>query len=154
MMNLVVGPVVADAMTVTVQKEVAERMVAEPGRQEYGILSVFLKAAGRAKVIRKLSPKVFWPQPQVDSAMVRFDRDKAKVAQIRSIGIFSEVVPLFMEHRRKMLRACVKFADGEIAKVQWDDIFARAFVQPHQRPEELTAENYVAMANLCNETLG
>jgi len=154
MLNLLVGVVVADAMIVTVQKEVADGMVAEPNSDDYGILSIFLTAMGQCKMLRKLSPKVFWPEPQVDSAIVRFDRDPAKAALIHNVPLFKETVNLFMGHRRKMLRACVKHAEGQLAKVHhWEDIFQRSFVEPHHRPEELSAENYISIANLCNEIL-
>jgi len=104
--------------------------------------------------LRKLPPSVFWPAPQIDSAIVRFDRDNEKVAMIHNVEIFKQVVNLFMGHRRKMLRACVKFAEDKLANVHhWDDVFKRAFVEPHHRPEELSAVDYVAMANLCNEML-
>ena len=85
MLNLLDGPVVADEMIVTVQKEVAQRMAAEPGSEDYGILSIFLAAMGQCRVLRKLSPKVFWPVPQVDSAMVRFDRDRKKADEIHNV---------------------------------------------------------------------
>ncbi|MCX5634047.1 MAG: 16S rRNA (adenine(1518)-N(6)/adenine(1519)-N(6))-dimethyltransferase RsmA [Phycisphaerae bacterium] len=155
MMNLLDGAVVADEMIVTVQKEVAHRMAAEADSDDYGILSIFLAAMGQCRVLRKLSPKVFWPMPQVDSAMVRFDRDAKKVAEIHNIELFKQVVNLFMGHRRKMMKACVKYAQGKLANVHnWQDIFTRAFVDPHHRPEELSAVDYVSIANLCNEMLG
>jgi 16S rRNA (adenine1518-N6/adenine1519-N6)-dimethyltransferase len=155
MLNLLNGPVVADEMIVTVQKEVAHRMAAEADSDDYGILSIFLAAMGQCRVLRKLSPKVFWPMPQVDSAMVRFDRDAKKVAEIHNIELFRQVVNLFMGHRRKMMKACVKYAEGKLANVHnWQDIFTRAFVESHHRPEELSAADYVAIANLCNETVG
>jgi 16S rRNA (adenine1518-N6/adenine1519-N6)-dimethyltransferase len=155
MLNLLSGDVVADEMIVTVQKEVALRMAAEAGSEDYGILSIFLAAMGQCRVLRKLSPKVFWPPPQVDSAMVRFDRDSKKAAEVHNIELFHQVVDLFMGHRRKMMKACVKFAEGRLANVHnWNDIFTRAFVESHQRPEELSAVDYVAIANLCNETMG
>lgn len=154
MLNLLDGDVVADSMIVTVQKEVAERMAAKPGSDDYGILSIFLSAMGQCKMLRKLSPKVFWPEPQVESAMVRFDRDQKKVAEIHNVPLFKETVNLFMNHRRKMMRACVKHAEGRLAHIHhWEDIFTRSFVEPHHRPEELTAENYISIANLCNEIL-
>lgn len=154
MLNLLDGPVVADEMIVTVQKEVAHRMAAEPDSDDYGVLSIFLTAMGQCRVLRKLTPKVFWPPPQVDSAMVRFDRDVQKVAEIHNIELFKEVVNLFMNHRRKMMRACVKYAEGRLSKIHnWEDIFTRAFIEPHHRPEELSATDYVAIANLCNGML-
>ena len=155
MLNLLDGPVVADEMIVTVQKEVAQRMAAEPGSEDYGILSIFLTAMGQCKVLRKLSPKVFWPVPQVDSAMVRFDRNQKKADEIHNIELFKKVVDLFMGHRRKMMRACVKYAEGKLADIHnWEDIFTRAFVEPQLRPEELRAVDYISIANLCNEVVG
>ena len=62
MLNLITGPVVADEMYVTVQKEVAERMTAVAGSKDYGVLSIFMAATGAAKIIRKLPPSVFWPR--------------------------------------------------------------------------------------------
>lgn len=154
MMNLITGQTIADAMYATVQKEVAERMVALPSHEEYGTLSIFMAATGNVKVLRKLSPTVFWPRPQVESAMVVYERDKEKVSRIMNMEMLQEVVGLFLGHRRKMLKSCVKFAEGKLAEVHhWDDIFARSLVEPHHRPEELTAENYIAMANLCHEML-
>jgi 16S rRNA (adenine1518-N6/adenine1519-N6)-dimethyltransferase len=155
MLNLLTGDVVADEMIVTVQKEVAMRMAAEAGSDDYGTLSIFLAATGQCRILRKLSPKVFWPQPQVDSAMVRFDRDPKKIAEIHNIALFRQVVNLFMGHRRKMMKACVKYASDSLANINnWPDIFARAFIEPQHRPEELSAADYVAIANLCSQMLG
>jgi 16S rRNA (adenine1518-N6/adenine1519-N6)-dimethyltransferase len=154
MLNLITGPAIADAMYATVQKEVAERMVASPSGEEYGTLSIFMAATGNVKIFRKLPPTVFWPRPQVESAMVQYERDKEKVAQIMDMELLQEVVGLFMGHRRKMLKACVKFAEGRLAEIHhWDDIFSRSFVEPQHRPEDISAENYIAIANLCHETL-
>ncbi len=148
------GDVVCDAMYVTVQREVADRIVAAPGNKDYGILSILMAATGKAQIIRKLKPSVFWPRPQVDSAMVAYQRQKGKVDQIKDITILKEVVSLLMGHRRKMLKACVKFAEGRLAEVHhWGDIFDRTFVDPHHRPEQLSAENYISIANLCHEVL-
>ena len=117
MINLVTGPVTGpplcgniDAMYVTVQKEVADRMTASPGSSNYGTLSIFLNATGEVKTIRTLKPTVFWPKPQVVSAMVSFIRKEEKAGRIRNTKLFSKTVNLFMQHRRKMLKACVKFA--------------------------------------------
>jgi len=154
MVNLLSGQIIADTMVVTVQKEVSQRMSAEPGSEDYGILSIVMSAMGRVKIIRNLSPKVFWPQPKVSSSIVRFDRDIEKANRILDVKLFKEVINLFMGHRRKMMKACVKFAENDLARVHnWHDIFDRAFIEPHHRPEELTPDDYVAMANLCHESL-
>jgi len=154
MANLICGPIVAEEMYVTVQKEVGERCTASPGGKHYGTLSILMGATGEARIIRKLKPSVFWPRPAVESAMMSFVRHEKKVEQIHNIVFFREVVSLFMGHRRKMLKACVKLTEGRLEKVRdWGDIFARAFVEPQHRPEELSAENYISIANLCYEQL-
>ena len=154
MLNLIIGPVIADAMYVTVQKEVGQRMVAVPGSGDYGILGIFMSATGRAHIFRKLGPSVFWPRPGVDSVMVEFVYDPAKASHISDMSLFREVVGLFMSHRRKMLKACVKFAQGQLENVQnWEAIFAEAMVDGHLRPEQLKAQQYIAITNLVKQKL-
>ena len=151
MLNLVTGPMVADAIYVTVQKEVADRMTAVPASSDYGTLSIFLSAAGDVKTIRILKPTVFWPQPQVDSAMVSFVRDQEKLKRIENMEFFSQTVHLFMGHRRKTLMACSKLARGKLAKIDnWPEIFERCSINPTQRPEKLGADDYIAIANLSS----
>ena len=152
MANLISGPVVADAMYVTVQREVADRMASQPGHAEYGTLSILMQATGHVHLLRKLPPSVFWPRPQVDSAMVSYERDESRAAEIHNMQIFKRVINLFMSHRRKMLKACVKFAEDDLACVRnWPDLFEEACVDPHSRPEELTPRQYINIANLCFE---
>lgn len=154
MLNLITGPTIADRMYVTVQKEVARRMTAQPNSNDYGTLSIFLDAAGEVKTIRILKPTVFWPQPQVDSAMVSFVRSEEKVRRIKNMKLFSEVVGLFMGHRRKMLKTCSKLAQGKLAKTNnWSEIFEQCSIDPTHRPEQLSAKNYITITNLCCEYL-
>ena len=149
MINLVTGPITADAMYVTVQKEVANRMTAAPGSRDYGTLSIYLSATGDIKTIRTLKPTVFWPQPLVDSAMVRFVRKEEKAGRIKNTKLFSEAVNLFMQHRRKMLKACTKFATASLAEISnWSDIFEQCSIDPRKRGEQLSPENYIAITNL------
>ena len=154
MCNLITGPVTADAMFVTVQKEVAQRMTASPSTEHYGSLSILMNATGRTKKIRLLKPTVFWPSPKVDSAMISFLRDADKVGRIKNMRIFNDCINLFMQHRRKQLKGCVKFAKGELAKIKnWPVIFEQAAVEPQKRPDQLSADDYLAIANLCCKLL-
>lgn len=148
MMNLIMAKTVVDGMFVTVQKEVAERMTAQPGSKDYGTLSIFLAAIGDVKIIRVLRPTVFWPQPKVDSAMISFVRNKEKVGSIKSMEVLKEVVNLFMQHRRKKVTSCTKFAAGSLAGIDnWPEIFKRCDIDPNSRPQQLRPEEYVAIAN-------
>jgi len=150
MANLVKGPVLAEAMVVTVQKEVADRMEAPPKSKDYGPLSIFLGATGDVQTLRVLKPSVFWPPPGVDSAVVRFVRDEAKARRIGQMARFSEVVSVFMGHRRKMLRACVKHAPETLGdRAGWMEHFERCGIDPRWRPEAVSPAQYVELANLC-----
>jgi 16S rRNA (adenine1518-N6/adenine1519-N6)-dimethyltransferase len=148
MMNLAMGPTIADAMYVTVQKEVADRMTAAPASRNYSILSIFLGATGEVKTIRSLKPTVFWPRPKVDSAMVGFVRNQAKSGRIANMELFSEIVHLFMNHRRKTLLACSRLAYGKLVRItNWPEIFEQCRINPKQRPETLGPEEYISIAN-------
>jgi len=150
MLNLITGPVTADAMYVTVQKEVAERMTASAGSRHYGRLGIFLSATGEVKTLKVLKPTVFWPQPQVDSAMVSFLRREEKVSQIQNMSLLSEVMTLFIGHRRKMLNSCTKLAEGRLAEIRnWPQIFKNCLLDPHSRPEQISPTDYINLANLC-----
>lgn len=144
------SPVTVDAMFVTVQKEVAERMTAPPGGRDYGTLSIFLQATGAVELLRRLRPSVFWPPPAVDSAIVRYLRDPDKSRRILDMDVFGGVVSLFIGHRRKMLRACIKQAPPELGgRDLWPQILEQDSIDPTLRPEELSPQQYVDMANDC-----
>ena len=147
-MNLIMGPTIADAMYVTVQKEVADRMMAAPASGNYGILSIFMGATGEVKTIRTLKPEVFWPRPKVNSAMVSFVRNRAKSGRIANLKLFGEIVHLFMGHRRKILLSCSKLALGKLAQItNWPEIFEQCHINPTRRPETLGPEEYISIAN-------
>jgi len=153
-LNLATGDVAADAMYVTVQKEVADRMTANPGAPggDYGTLSILLAATGHVKKIRVLKPSVFWPRPQVDSAMVAYVHDEAKSGRIRDMAIFSEIVRLFMGHRRKTLSACTKLSGSKFPLIDnWPEILDKCSIDPAKRPEQLQPEDYIAIANSCEQ---
>ena len=146
--NLVTGPVVADAMAVTVQKEVGDRMMASAGDSHYGTLSVILQATGRLKRLRILKPSVFWPPPRVESAMLTFIRDTEKVDQIKDMTLFRDVINLFFGHRRKTLKAATRMAAGRLAELDhWNDLFSCCQIDPTARPQQVSPEQFVALAN-------
>jgi len=154
MVNLTCGKPAVDAMFVTVQKEVAERMAAPPASKHYGTLSIILGATGTVKIFRKLGKHVFWPEPEVESAMVSFVRQADRSERIDDMEIFRRIVALFIGHRRKMLRACVKFATGRLSSIDgWADIFSNAGIDPKLRGEDIAIEDFISIANLCSKQI-
>jgi len=154
MLNLIAGPLVADAMYVTVQKEVADRMTAGAGNKNYGTLSVLLSAVGEVKSQRTLKPSVFWPQPKVNSAIVSFVRKKEKAGKIKNMEMLNKLVKLFMQHKRKTLKACTKFAASYLKDIKnWPALFEKCQINPQSRPDQIAPEQYTAIANCCLEFL-
>jgi 16S rRNA (adenine1518-N6/adenine1519-N6)-dimethyltransferase len=146
--NLVTGSPAADAMYVTVQKEVAERMTAKAGTKKYGTLSVLLQATGDVKIERVLPAGVFWPKPKVGSAMVSFIRSSKKTERIKSIEQLCRIVNLFMQHRRKMLKSITKSSQKGFKQVQnFQQIFESCGIEPNSRPAQLSPGDYVKIAN-------
>ncbi|MFH1614106.1 MAG: 16S rRNA (adenine(1518)-N(6)/adenine(1519)-N(6))-dimethyltransferase RsmA [Planctomycetota bacterium] len=154
MVNLAVGPVIADEMHVTVQKEVADRMAALPGSPHYGALSIILNTTGSIRLLRTLRPSVFWPKPRVDSAMVTFIRDQAKTSHITDINLFCALVHLFMNHRRKTLKRCAALAEPPLENItDWDHVFSQASIDPRARGEQLSPQQYVEITGICTKLL-
>lgn len=154
MINLIKHPFRIDAMYVTIQKEVAQRMTSKPGSGHYGPLSILLNATGEMNLIRTLNPAVFWPRPRVESAIASYRRSQEKVDKIENINVLSDIVHFFMSHRRKMLKSCVKLPDSHKLKINnWPDIFKKASIDPTLRPEQLSPQNYVLLANMCHRMI-
>ena len=152
MINLVVTSPPVDVMVVTIQKEVADRMMASPGSGAYGGLSILLQGTGQLDLVRVLRPTVFWPKPLVDSAIVSYAYSSQKAGRIPNMSLFQDVIDLFMRHRRKMLQATVKKTGGHLGThTDWPQIFAQCHVDPTLRPNQLQVQDYVALARAISQ---
>ena len=135
-----------DSFLVMVQKEVADRLAAEPGSKIYGTPSVKLAWYGTARRVGTIGRNVFWPAPNVDSALVRFDRHDP-VAQAALVGdadreaTFALIDAAFGQ-RRKTLHAALK-------KVVPAGAFETAGIDPTRRGETLTVGEFAALARAC-----
>lgn len=128
-------------MLVMVQKEVGERLAAGAGDEAYGAVSVKVAYWARARVVGKVPPTVFVPQPKVDSALVAIERRPAPAvdpALVSAERLFT-VVRAGFAHRRKMLR-------GALAGVVTPEAFEAAGVRPESRAEELDVEAWGRLA--------
>lgn len=153
MLNLTMDSMAVDRMYVTVQKEVADRMIAVPNNKNYGILSIILAATGNVETIRKLKSQVFWPQPKVESAMVSYEFDPKKACRIKNMQLFREIASLFMGHRRKTILACSRLAGEKHLKIKnWTEIFLKCGIDSHKRPDELCPDDYINITNNAKKT--
>jgi 16S rRNA (adenine1518-N6/adenine1519-N6)-dimethyltransferase len=127
-----------DRMLVMVQREVGERLAASPGTKAYGIPSVKVAYWAEAAVVGRVGPTVFWPQPKVESALVRIERRAEPATSADADALFALVRAGF-GHRRKMLR-------GSLAGLVDAAAFERAGVSPEARAEELSVEDWGRLA--------
>lgn len=95
-----------ESVTVTVQKEVAERIVAPAGGKDYGVLSVSAQLTGRARIVRNVGRQMFTPPPNVDSAVVRIDAEN----RLPNKSAVMNVVRAAFAMRRKTLSNCLSSA--------------------------------------------
>ncbi|GAB3471198.1 16S rRNA (adenine(1518)-N(6)/adenine(1519)-N(6)) -dimethyltransferase RsmA [Massilia terrae] len=132
------APVVEDQHFM-LQKEVVERMVAEPGTKAYSRLSVMLQWKYDMELLFVVPPTAFDPPPQVDSAIVRMI-PRAQPLAVDGARLEAVVQKAFSQ-RRKVIRNCVA---GMFTEAQ----LVEAGIDPGARPETVSLEQYVALANL------
>ncbi|QFG37240.1 dimethyladenosine transferase [Paracoccus pantotrophus] len=128
------------SLTLMFQKEVAERIVAQPGGKAYGRLAVLAQWRTEARIVMALPPEAFVPAPKVHSAVVhltalpepRYPADPA---------VLNRVVAAGFNQRRKMLRASLKGLHPEI-----ESLLIQAGIAPTARAEEIGLEQFCALA--------
>ncbi|HEV2011668.1 MAG TPA: 16S rRNA (adenine(1518)-N(6)/adenine(1519)-N(6))-dimethyltransferase RsmA [Candidatus Limnocylindria bacterium] len=133
-------------IVVLVQEEVARRIVAQPGDvKERGFLSVFVQSFAEPAIVRRVPARSFRPPPKVDSAVVALRSRPtpafAPLDQHRFLALVSDA----FRHRRKQLRSALGFEAG-IAKDRADAALRAAGIDPARRPEELSVNEWVALA--------
>jgi 16S rRNA (adenine1518-N6/adenine1519-N6)-dimethyltransferase len=136
----------------TVQKEVADRLRAAAGSEDYGPLTVMVQLLAKVEVLRTLPPQAFWPAPKVDSALVRLTRDDRLGSRERARA-FGQFVHTLFSFRRKTLRRALAQAgydaDGALAATGSDG---------QLRPETFTPEQllrlYEAIQGLARSEAG
>ncbi|MEV4144542.1 16S rRNA (adenine(1518)-N(6)/adenine(1519)-N(6))-dimethyltransferase RsmA [Amycolatopsis sp. NPDC049691] len=127
---------------VMVQTEVADRMAAGPGSRIYGVPSVKLAWYGPARKVAAVPRSVFWPVPNVDSALVAFERGDAPASEDRD-RLFGLVDAAFSQ-RRKTLRAALAGWAGSAERA--GELLTAAGIDPKTRGEQLDVHDFARIA--------
>ncbi len=130
------------SITLTVQKEVAERLAASAGTKEYGAISVAVQSVARVTVTRILSKELFYPVPKVDSAVVALVFDRRE--DIADRALFRKTVRAAFAMRRKTLVNCLSVGFG-IDKEHASRIIERCGFASNCRGEELNVAEFVKL---------
>jgi len=142
-------------MTVTIQKELADRIVARPKTKDYGALSIWMQSQCRTEVLRVMSPKVFWPRPKVTSAIVQVTLDESRRARITDRDFFHQFVRSMFFHRRKFLRSELLSAfKKRLGKPEVDGVMAEMNLLPTARAEELSVEQMLDLSRRMQALAG
>jgi 16S rRNA (adenine1518-N6/adenine1519-N6)-dimethyltransferase len=153
--NLLLTDITPASMTVTIQKELADRIVARPGTKDYSALSVWIQSQCHAEVVRLLPPEAFWPRPLVSSAIIHLQFVPEKRARIQDLRQFHEFVRSMFFHRRKFLRSVLISAfKNDLTKAEIDEILAELRFGPDARAEQLSPEAMIALHDAVRRRLG
>ncbi|MBN2563080.1 MAG: ribosomal RNA small subunit methyltransferase A [Phycisphaerae bacterium] len=139
-MNLLLGDLPIGRLCFTVQKEVADRLLAEAGTAQYGPVSIVTQVLCTGHRICKVPPQAFWPTPKVHSTMVRLDVRPAAEVPVDDPAGFAAFVRAFFLHRRKTIGHSARQRgphEGILAAI------TRAGLDPGVRPEQLSTREWV-----------
>ena len=141
-------------MAATIQKELADRIVAAPRSKDYGALSIWMQSQCEVSIVRVMPPEVFWPRPKVHSAIVQIRPDPARRARIPDVAFFHEFVRAMFFHRRKFLRAnLVSAFKDRLPKEETDAAMAELGLSGESRSEELDVETMLALCEAVRRRL-
>lgn len=134
-----------DRLTFTVQREVADRLAARPGQEEYGQVSVLVALLGKLTLGPVLPPSAFWPAPSVDSRIVRIDFDPNLALQLAHEPTLQEVLTAAFGQRRKQIGSAAK--RSRFAPADFATALTHAGINPTARAETIQPEQFLTLAN-------
>lgn len=137
------------SVTVTVQEEVADRLCALPGTPEYGAITVAVNAAGNAEKVMRIGRNLFYPVPNVDSAVVKITIDRDKYDAETRAMIRSVVRAAFQSRRKTLVNNLMQAF--KISRAEAESAVAAAGIGPMTRGETLGVEDYRRLAERLKE---
>jgi 16S rRNA (adenine1518-N6/adenine1519-N6)-dimethyltransferase len=137
------GPFTPSSMTLMFQKEVAQRIVAGVGDDDYGRLAVISQACAVCRIAMTLPARAFTPPPKVESAVVQLDPRSDRPSAARRAKLETVTRAAFGQ-RRKMLRASLKPIGGET-------LCRRAEIDPSARAEEIDVEGFLRLGDALSD---
>jgi len=128
-----------------VQREVAERVIAGAGSEEYGALSVNVQALARAEIVFRVPAGAFTPAPKVESAVLRVTPLEHPVIAPEEEAHFRTLVQSAFGFRRKQMRRVVRTVAAATVE-RAEALLAAAQIEPEARPETLTVAQFAALS--------
>ena len=133
------------SLTIMIQKEVAERINAEPNCKEYGSLSVLVQYYCDTKIVRRVAPSSFIPRPKVESIVIRLDRLSEPRVKAKDEKLMFELVRAGFNMRRKTLWNAAKAFN--LSKEDLEKAFENSGVDQKRRAETLSLQEFANLAD-------
>lgn len=144
-----------ERVVLMVQKEVAERLVGRPGTKDYGSMSVFVQYHSMPEIVAQVPKTVFFPPPEVCSAVVRITPHQAPPVSVPSEELFFKVVrSAFGKRRKTLLNSLTGSTSLGLAKPQVAAILEAASIDPIRRAETLSLEEFAAITRAVSGIIG
>lgn len=140
-----------ESITIMVQKEVALRFVAKPNTPDYSAITLAIEMAGEAQITRNVSRTMFYPSPNVDSAVMRIDIDRNKL-EGENVALLHKLVRSSFAMRRKTLANNLSVA-FKIDKQTAAQIIEDAGFSPMVRGEALSLEDYKKLSKSLEKSI-
>ena len=135
-----------ELMSLTIQKEVADRLTARPGNKDYGVLGILTGAFYENSLVKKISPSCFLPPPKVWSAVVKMERRAVPIVDEETYPTFKKLVKHCFSQRRKQIGTILNRLN--ISPV--DALLADVGILHTERPEVIEIERWAALAGLLS----
>ncbi len=137
------------SLTIMIQKEVAERIDAQPNCKEYGALSVLVQYYCDTKIVRRVAPSCFIPRPKVESIVIKLDRLEKPRVNTKDVNLMFEIVRAGFNMRRKTLWNAAKTL--KLEKENLEEAFEKSGIDPKRRAETLSIEEFAKLADsICD----
>lgn len=137
---------VFSTFSLMLQREVAERLAARPGRKEYGSLSVLTQSFFDLSIRFFIKPSAFFPPPKVESAVLQMAWRKMPLLETNDEGWFKRVVKACFGYRRKTLANSLKHSGLTLPESIESKMMAIG-IDPRRRPETLSIQEFVKLAS-------
>lgn len=152
-MGLFESHVPLDNITVMVQKEVAQRMQAQPGTKDYGALSLAVQFYAEPYIAANVPPNCFIPRPNVGSAVIRLNRWQNPPVQVKDEKFLFSIIRASFNQRRKTLQNSLVNGGIPVTKEQVVDALGQLGLSPTIRGEALTLEQFATLSDVLQENM-
>ena len=129
-----------DSLTVMVQEEVADRIIAKPKSKDYGVLTIICGLFGETEKVIRVGREKFYPVPNVDSAVVRITKTESKLDKSKFLGVIDLAKRAFAMRRKKLSS---NLENGKISKQKIENLIAEKGFGESARAEELSVEDFI-----------